>query len=280
MKKIITIIMLVLVCFSWPAKIFANSGPVYWQGYPSSEMLSIKKNSPIVIQNENLVFDFSDSRINSHYTISGKVIATYNMFNPTDRPQSVQMAFPFVSSLDSLLSEDISITAGNEALPFKIYAGNVVNSYGNPWQEDKDANFEFASIVNTITGIPYKAETFKENEKGKLYTINVKPTTDQKINFAVDFNFDSEKTKILTRGFNRYQRNGEKTKIAAWCYETENLEILVLGKDVDLTISAFSDGELKEKTDLFTYQITERDLELKTYLMEYIKKGTTGKKVI
>jgi hypothetical protein len=269
-KKFVSIIVLAVVMFSFSTVAFSNSGPVFWQGYPSSDIISIKDNSPIMVNREDLVFDFSDYD-GSGYAISGRVTATYEMFNPTDRPQSVQMAFPFVGRLNSLSPDDIHITADGNMLPYDLYIGDVVSSRRNSMQEDKGLSFDFVGIIGAINDNIYKAKNFEENEKGKLYTIYVKPATHQRINFAVDFNFDYERTKVLTNGFNRYERNDKKTKIAAWCYEPEILEVFVLGEDIDFNINAYTDGELREKTDLFTYQISVQEMELRSYLMEYIK---------
>ena len=164
-------------------------------------------------------------------------------------------------------------------MPYNLYIGDVVDSYGASI-EDREPSFDFNDIVSTITDELYKAENFTESEKGKLYTIEVKPTTDQRINFAVDFNFDSKKTKVLTYGFNRYERNGKITRIAAWCYEPEVLEIYVLGEDIDLNINAYTDGELRQKTDLFTHQISTKEVELKPYLMQYIRNNDYRKIMI
>jgi len=60
------------------------------------------------------------------------------MVNPTDEPQTVQMAFLFVSSLKSPQLGDISVTVNGNSLPYEMYAGDVVDAYGNPWQEEKD----------------------------------------------------------------------------------------------------------------------------------------------
>ncbi len=274
MKKFRESFIFAAVMFSFSTMVLANSGPVFWKGYPSSEIMSIKDNSPIWVKTENLVFDFTNRNDFSDYTISGKVTATYEMVNPTNEPQSVQMAFPFVGELDRLSSNETIITADDCILPFEIYIGDVVDSYGNPRQVEKEASFEFAGIVSTITNELYQAKNFSENEKGKLYIINVKPTAAQRINLAIDFNFNAEKTKVLTNGFNRYERDDDKTRIAAWCNEPEILEIFVLGEDLDLTINAYTDGELKEKTDLFSCQVSTQEVQLKPYLMEYIKKNT------
>ena len=264
-----------VIIFSFVSESFANSGPVFWKGYPSSDIMAVEEHTPIVVENESLIFDFSDND-NSSHTISGKVTATYEMLNPTNELQSVQMAFPLVGRLDSLKPNDIVITADNSVIDYDIYIGDVVNSHGNSFEEDKEASFDFENIVNAITENVYIAKHFTENQKGKLYTIEVKPTTDQRINFAIDFNFDYEKTKVLTKGFNRYELDGVKTKIAAWCYEPEILEIFVIGEDIDLKINAYTDGELKEKTDLFTYYISTQEVEVRPYLMQYIKNQTNG----
>jgi len=269
-KRTIRYFLFAAVIFSFFAIAFANSGPVFWQGYPASDIMSIEKDSPIKVKSENLVFDFSDCE-DSYFTVSGKVTAAYKMLNPTNERQSVQMAFPFVGTLDSISWNDIVITADDSILPYDIYIGAVVDSNGNSRVEEREASFDFARIVSTITDEPYKAENFSEYEKGKLYTIDVKPVAGQRINFVVDFDFDYKKTKVFTNDFNRYERKGEKTKIAAWCNEPETLEIYVLGEVVDLNINAYTDGELSEKTDLFTYKISTKEVELKPYLMEYIK---------
>lgn len=275
--KNITAIIVLLTAFMVASSIpaFANSGPVYWQGYPSSDVMSVEEYSPIAIENENLIFDFSDTEGIS-YSLSVRVKATYEMLNPTHETQSVQMAFPFVGKLDSLLAKDIAITAEGSELAYDIYIGEVVDSHGSSFNNDEKekASFDFASIISTITDDTYKAENFSENEKGKRYLIEVKPTTDQRINFAVDFSFNPEKTKVLTTGFNRYEGDGVNTRIAAWCYEPRTLEIFMLGEDMNFEITGFSDGELEEKTDLFTYQISEQEVELKPYLLDYIKKNT------
>ncbi|SET61084.1 hypothetical protein SAMN05660297_02916 [Natronincola peptidivorans] len=269
MKKLRVGIVFVMVIFLLVSSIgYANSGPVFWQGYPASDIMLIDENSSIEVQSEELIFDFSDSDDFS-YTIGGRVTATYQMVNPTDEHLSVKMAFPFIGRLDNSLLEEITITADDDILPYELYIGDVVNSYGNSRQEEKEASFDFANIIKTITNEPYEAKSFKENEKGKLYLIEVKPTTDQEINFAVDFSFDFEETKIITYGFNRYERKDHETRIASWCRQPQVLEIFVLGEDIDLSINGYIDGELKKKTDLFTYHISTEEVELRKYLMEY-----------
>lgn len=270
MRKLGWMILLAILVTVIP--ISANSGPVYWEGYPSSNVLVIEENSPIRVEEENLIFDFSQNE-EGYHTLSGRVTATYKMLNPTTEKYLAQMAFPFIGKVNSFLPEEIVLTADGNPLPYEIYLGEVVR--------DRE-QFDFANIVQTISSESYQGVNFTNKQKAKLYTITVKPTTEQRINFAIDFDFNHEETKILTAGFNRYERNGEKTRLAAWCYEEEQLEILVLGEDIELRISSYTDGELKEKTDLVTYEIFTEEIEVEQYLLNFIEKRDSGesKKVL
>lgn len=268
MRRLTTYILSCALLFLFTPGVYANSGPVFWQGYPSTDVVSVIKDSPIAVERENLIFDFSGRDDFPAYTVSGRVTATYSMSNQTGEPQSVQMAFPFVGTVNGLAAADTVIAADGSALPYEVYIGDAVRSHGNPQQE----NFDFAGIVGTITGKTYQAESFVAHEKGRLYTIEVKPAAGQRINFAVDFDFDQEKTKVLVSGFNRYERDGRHARIAAWCYEPEILEIYVLGQDIELEASGYTDGGLAERTELFTHCITTQEAELKPYLLELVRK--------
>lgn len=272
MKERIKHIIFITVILSFFTMVFANSGPVFWQGYPSSDIMSIDAASPITVKNENLLFDFSDDT-GSGSTISGKVTATYSMANPTNEPQSVQMAFPFVGTLYSLSPESVVISADDIILPYDIYFGDVVDTRGNPRYE-KEASFDFANILNTITAEPYIAESFEENEKGKLYTIEVKPNINQIVNVVV--NFSGSKTKVLANGFNGYERNNERIKITASCDKPETLEVFVLGEDIGLFANTYTAEAPRGKIDLYNCKISTRELEFKPYFMDYIKKHTNA----
>lgn len=269
-KTIRSICIVIMAILLFAGVAFANSGPVFWQGYPSSESLLIKEGTPMVINHEKLVFDFLNNNSNPHYTIGGRVTATYQMYNPTDEKQTLQMAFPFVTALDSLSTEDLVIMADDEVVPYDIYLGDVVDNSGSSFQEDEGVSFDFQEILNTITNKTYEAESFEENEVGKLYNIYVEPTTDQEVSFAITFDFDDNKTKVITKGFNSYEGNHEKVRITARCYHPKVMEIYVLGEDIDLEVQGYKDGALEKKTDLFNYEISSEEIAFRQYLMRYI----------
>jgi hypothetical protein len=270
MKKLIKSMILATVILSFSTIVSANSGPIFWQGYPSSDVMSIDADSPIAVKNENLVFDFSDYN-DADLTICGKVTATYKMVNPTEETQLVQMAFPYVEALKSLSPESIVITADDIIIPYDIYFGEVVEIRGNPRYE-KETIFDFANIVNAISAEPYSAKSFEEYERGRLYTLDIKPIANQVINIVVNFN--SSKTKVFATGFNAYEQNNGRIKITASCHRPETIEFFVLGDDIALLTNTFTAGKPKGETDLSNCQIETKNLEFKPYFMDYIKKRT------
>ncbi|MCR3922025.1 MAG: hypothetical protein NUK65_05840 [Firmicutes bacterium] len=266
MKKRGACIVVVLLMFMYFPLVFANSGPVYWQGYPSSDVMSIEKNSPIEVKKEDLSFDFSQSD-NSFYSLRGEVTATYTMVNPTNEPQAAQMAFPYVGTLATLSADDIVITTDGDILPYELYLGDAVKSHGY----DQPATFDFASIVNNISTKQYQSQHFTGNEVGTLYLIEVAPTTEQAINFTVDFTFEKEKSKLLSHRFNGYRREQKKTQLTAWCSNPQQLELFVLGEEIDFTCAAFTDGELTDRTDRFTYEVSTQKLPLTQYVLASVE---------
>jgi hypothetical protein len=84
------------------------------------------------------------------------------------------------------------------------------------------------------------------------------------VNLQIDFIFDAEKTKVLTSGFNSYSfETGGKRSVGGCCYgEPRVMEMLVLGEDLKFDI----------KCSFSSYQVVEREVVLKPYFSEYIRK--------
>lgn len=271
MKKTVKIISILLV-FSF-SLVYANSGPVYWQGYPSSDIMTVDKDSNIEVKSEDLIFDFSDGDNNSH-SVQANVTAQYEMTNPTGETQSVQMAFPYIERLYNINYDNIKITADDKEIPYEVYAGNVVNSYRNSFEENKDDSFDFDEIVNTISNDIYESKSFTADEIGKLYYFEIKATANEKVDFTVDFTYDQEKTRILIKNFNSFGREDEKVSIATDCYESQIAEIYVLGEDIDMDIIGYTFGSSKEETNAFTYELTEKEIDVKSYLLDSMKSNS------
>lgn len=267
MKKQVISILLIAVALAFPAAVAANSAPTYWQGYPSSEIISVREDSPIQVEKEDLLFDFHET----DYTMSAQVTAVYQMVNPTAEAQTVQMAFPFAQSLSSLSFDDMQILADGQPLPFEIYIGDSLEST----RSGDEAGFDINNVLKSISTAPYEPENFAADEVGRIHLLKVRPTTEQRINVAVDFKFDPAKTKVLTKGFNRYERREDNSvRIAAWCEREEILEIYVLGEDIRYSVSAFTDGRLQESTGDYACVTSRESLSIQGYLRQFIQKNS------
>ena len=278
LKRILLAVFLIYVFLAAQQAIYANSAPIYTEGYPTGEVMAIDKDCPIKVENEKLSFDLSEDEVFAG-TIFGKVKASYNMVNPTNREMSVKMVFPLVSSYYYLYRDEILVAADGRKLDYEIFMGDTLDNYGRPSDGESGYDFSLDKILETISEKSYRALNFSETETGKLYRINVVPVNEERINFAVSFDHDGNKSKVLTTGFNRFERRDSYTRIAAWCYEPQTLEIFVLGQDLDFDIKVYTDGDLKKPTENYTYDIKTETVELKSYLIGIAKsylKGLAG----
>jgi len=269
-KRVFLMIPLLLLAFI--SHSFANSMPVYWQGYPSFEVLTVDKNSPVEIIHEDLVFDISEFR-KHEYTISGRVSATYEMFNPTDKDLSVLMAFPIISKLYKFSKDDVSITAEGENIPFEVYLCESVDKYGAA-VEQEDISFDFSKVAQAITTGPYRGENFSENDEGFMYTFEVAPKNTETINFSVRMNeFDMSRTKIAVDGFNSIEGGQDYMKVSGRCYEKTTFEIFVIGDDIDFQVEGYTDRNPEEKSDEFTYTVYRTSMSVKVFIENMIEKS-------
>ena len=130
MKRVLCMgfILLFLLLYTVPAA--ANSAPSYWSAYPNSEILTIDKYSPIKVTSEQLLLNFSDNRTYDSYKIPvGIITASYQMTNPTDKPLSVQMAFPYTTNISTIASKADAVLVDGKALPYKLRFDIEASSY-------------------------------------------------------------------------------------------------------------------------------------------------------
>lgn len=275
MRKM-TILILILCILVTNAATYANSGPTYWDGYPSSEILTIDENSPIAVEKEDLIFDFTmDENIkHASYSITGLVTAKYTMTNRSEDGQTVQMAFPFISSIQDFNPEAIGIKVNNENIPFEVYIGSELNNRNRT--EDREEQLDFSSIVKTISSSEYIPTNYDLNEIGTLYTFDVKSEGQEFINIAVEHNINRDKSRIMSKGFNGYQVIEGTESFIAGIYENENYgyevpEIFHTGEDIEFNFNAYLDGELKEETDNYILDLKTEEISVRDYLLRDVE---------
>lgn len=270
-KHNIPILVLILLITTTPI-VYANSGPTYWRGYPSLEVLSIDKNSPIEIENEKLIFDFSkEEYINKgDYSLSGLVTAIYKMKNPTNNQEKVQMAFPFISSLDHFKPEEIAIKSDGNNIPFQIYIGKDIKLKNRKNVETEENILDFNKILSSINKEVYSPSYYNLDDIGTLYKYDVRAIGEE-VKIAIDYTIDYEKTKVISKGFNGGSIKDNTERIMSWVSDKEILEVFVLGEDIELGINAYIDGEMTQETDNYSYELTTEKVSIRDYLNKEVE---------
>ncbi len=247
---------------------YANSGPINWRGNPSLEILSVDENSPIVIENEDLIFDFSKDEYLEHsgYSISALVTAAYRMANNTLENQAVQMAFPIISSIEDFNPANVDIKIDGKSIPFDVYIGDEIRVLKGREDKEEENGLDFGEIIKSINKEVYSPQHYDLKEMGILYTYDVKKTSEADVYFVIDYTYDSNKTRIMDKGFNMYNVNDGETRCSSLINDNEILEIYVMGGDIDFEISGFTDGQFSNKTDDYTCEIKREIISVEDYL--------------
>lgn len=267
MKKFVKVQLIMIFILLFNTIVYANSAPTYWTDFPSTGIIAVDENTPIRVLKEDLLFDFTVENDRS-YSPSAKVTATYEMENSSNEYVSVQMAFPFIGRHNDNVTDDIVITADDENISYNLYIGDIVQESGYPFKKPENTDFNIDNILKSITDKKYDANNFKGDEIGKLYKFNVS-SDDDKTYYAVSFNFNHEKTKIIFNGYNRFERDDSYIRIGSSIGEERPMEIFVIGEDIDFDFKGYTDGNLEEETDIFKYEIITEEKDVETYLMDY-----------
>lgn len=94
MKKNILSIIFSVLSIMFSGKVYANTGPIRWDGTQGAEAYPMK-DCPIEVKKERLEFKIK-SRYRS-YTIQSNIKAVYSLYNPTDETYSLTAVFPVVA---------------------------------------------------------------------------------------------------------------------------------------------------------------------------------------
>ncbi len=269
MRKPNFFIIILILSISLTSIVHSNSGPTYWRGYPSLEILAVEEDSFIEVENEKLIFDFSkEEYINKgDYSISGLVTATYAMTNPTENMERVQMAFPFISSINDFNPNEIVIRSEDVNIPFEVFIGEEIMLKNRKGEETKENRLDFEKILSSINKGIYSPAYFDYDEIGTLHKYSIK-TLVEEVNIEIDYTYDREKTKVISKGFNAGYFGGEdnKERISSWIRDNEILEVFVIGEEIELGINGFRDGEKKAKSDKYSYELTIEEVTIGDYL--------------
>lgn len=274
MKKFSIFVLLVSILLTGSTT-YANSGPTFWEGYPSSEILVIDEDSPISVEKEELLFDFTNEEVKDlgGYNLASLVTASYTMNNTSKKHQRVQMAFPLISRIRDFDPKHIQIEVDGESIPYQVFIGDLVNQ--GPNKDGDSKKWDFSAIVNSISSSPYIPKNYKLDDMGRLYTYDISPPGDEEIFIRISYSYDKNKTKVICKGFNGYhfsEDNGTiNESLTTWVRENESFEVFVLGQDIDLKITAYNDVEKVEETNAYSLDIKTEELAIGDYLSKEIE---------
>ena len=249
--------------------VFANSAPSYWEGYPLSEVLVLDQNSAIQVDNEKLLFDFSDPSISNadNYWLSGRVSAEYTMTNPTDEAMTVQMVFPFIDSLDTIDTEELLVTANDEQVAYDLFIDyqSLDDDYSFTGNGILDNELSFSDVNLDNDATLYQ---FAINTKERMY-------------FTIDFSFDLHNTKIIgMNDLGGYSYDGnDNYELSGWVDGQTNVTLLVIGDDLTFSTQAYTSYEKTTEFTDFTVDTTNEIVQPKGYLLSYLKENFNNKTI-
>lgn len=268
MKKLICFT--ICLVFFGGIPVYANSAPSYWKAYPYSDILAVEQNSPVTVERERLTFDFTQVYDDGGYhSPAAKVLAEYQIENPTDDPLFVQMAFPFVESLSTLSPNDITVTADGSAVPFKIYIDpQRPDASGDP---DESFSYDYGSIGN-ITNQEIKLSGFNLDSDAKLYRFAVSGKEEDNLYLQVGYRSDINKALLIGDGFHGLSYSGETgNQLDCRIRENTECEILVLGEEPQMSWDVVT-GEGKRVDEcLYQLNVNSDSANPKEYLLEALR---------
>lgn len=255
------------------APAYGNSAPSYWEAFPYFDVLVVEEDSPIIVDREHLTFDFSQADYYyEHRNVMspvGKVTAEYQMTNPGDDPITVQMAFPFVSTLYGLSAADITVSADGAAVPYETYIdANDINTSG-------DSGEDFVYDYGTIGDISNQERTlpgFDLDSKARLYRFAASSKEKPYLDFQVSFDVNQEQAFLIGKDFDGSSSYAEgRGTLSARIREKTEPEILVLGKELEYTYEVLTDEGEKADESLYQLEIIQDSVDPKEYLLAVLR---------
>lgn len=264
MKKVIGIALALTILLTPVSRVFANSAPVYWEGYPSTVILSVDKDTEIRVDKEKLLFDLRES-IKGGYSPRCRITAEYTMTAGTDTTSV--MAFPYIGNLQSLEEGEVKITADGTSVPFSLMFGGHAKGYGTYSDSEEKDPQPFTDILSKVSQSEYVPESFDMYEKATVVSIDLKKTGTSNLMVSIPLDLSGKDSQIIALDFDGYSREGDKMQLKSWIDNEDSIELLILGDKLDISVEGYTDGTAREKNDSFTYDLTEEEVDIKEYLL-------------
>lgn len=253
----------------FPVIYLANSAPYRnIAPTPQSAAFILDTDCPVIVNREDLLFNFDGKTSVMPNTYLGSLAtASYDMVNPTDGDLRVNMAFPFISSINDVLSFSKIKTDGAE-VPFQLIdVGEALNQVGSGINKQEDILPDMDNILKAISendnyvhGVP---------KSGVIYTLKAVAKVKTKKYFACKIIDESKDGIILIKP------NNNTVKLSKNTYRIIDsdieVEIFVSNKGARLEFGMWDSenpGIFENSTTDFNFYVEEYETDLKSFLQK------------
>lgn len=260
MKKAIYVCIVVIVLFFLFIPDDKETDTTYESGICTAEIFPLNENCPVAIKSEYLLFYYVN--INNAGE-NGTITATYEIYNPTNETQQVQVVVPYITTLDNL-SDDIAKGKLNIAVNEQPVSHEIYASYQSGGRDDISSILvsEEIEITNArqVVNQNYNPANFDLQEVGYFYTVTTSNTdyavyvnnANQRISFD-NFGLSVDEDKNLCYRFHAFG-------------ESSTYTIFSLDEPLDIYLKNRVTGEV---VDSEAYSIEMQQITVEEYINQY-----------
>ena len=214
--------------------VFANSGPSYWYGADSSNII-MRDNCPLVVEKEVLNFDiysqlddyYSENDVEEFKTYTDKFTAEYTFYNPTDKDITAQLAFPL-----GMMPQYVNLERDMSKYSVSLN-GTEIEKEIRYTKSDDYYEFDYSSEVIKLADGYIDDDFYSPDMLVTKYTLV--PHTDEEIDYQREMRIlwdgsNSEYTRIMPLGFSGYKwEEGKKAEFSTNIERKNNAVIYAIG---------------------------------------------------
>ncbi len=239
MKKVLKVFILTGLLFGISSmSVFANSGPTFWYGTDSYNII-MRDNCPLVVEKEILTFDvynqlddyYSENDAEKFKNYTDKFTAEYTFYNPTDKDLTAQLAFP-MGAMPQYVNLERDMSEYSVSLN-----GAEIEKEIRYTKSDDYYEFDYSSEVIKLADGYIKDDFYSPDMLVTKYTLV--PHTDEEIDYQREMRIswdgnNSEYTRIMPLGFSGYKwEEGKKAEFSTNIERKNNAVIYAIGQPLE-----------------------------------------------
>lgn len=239
MKKCFRIFALTMAIFSmFNITAFANSGPSYWYGADSANIV-MRENCPLVVEKEVLTFDiynqldgyYGENEAEKFSQYTDKFTAEYTFYNPTDKDITAQLAFPL-----GMMPEYVNLERDMSQYSVSLN-GTEIEKEIRYTKSDDYYNFDYSKEAAKLTDGYIEDDFYYPDMLVTKYTLI--PKADVAVDYQREMRImwdgnQTEHTRIIPLGCSGYKwEEGKKAEFSIGFERKNNAVIYAIGQPLE-----------------------------------------------